>query len=62
MAGSLYHQIKRRLVTTLLFYALSYFTRLGVLNCCSLDKKGAQKIKHGMIAPRIRAGQRLPIA
>jgi hypothetical protein len=27
-----------------------------------LDKKGNQKIKHGMIAPRIRAGQRLPIA
>ena len=27
-----------------------------------LDKKGTQKIKHGMIAPRIRAGQRLHIA
>jgi hypothetical protein len=34
-----------------------------------LDKKGnqtclagRQEIKHGMIAPRIRAGQRLPIA
>jgi len=27
-----------------------------------LDKKGNQKIKHGMIAPRIRAGQRLHIA
>ncbi len=27
-----------------------------------LDKKGNQKIKHGIIAPRIRAGQRRPIA
>jgi hypothetical protein len=27
-----------------------------------LDKKRNKKIKHGMIAPRIRAGQRLPIA
>jgi len=27
-----------------------------------LDKKGNQKIKHGMIAPRIRASQRLHIA
>ena len=25
----------------------------------NIDKKGNQKIKHGMIAPRIRAGQRL---
>jgi hypothetical protein len=27
-----------------------------------LDKKGNQKIKHGMIPPGIRACQRLPIA
>jgi hypothetical protein len=27
-----------------------------------LDQKGNQKIKHGMIAPRIRACQRLHIA
>jgi hypothetical protein len=50
----------------LVLYASNIFkyTCLQIVLVCTffLDTKGAQKIKHGMIAPRIRAGQRLLIA